>query len=172
LEPVKLPDLRVPVAVGRVRELDRHERIGIRPVAAWSVAQQLRDQLLADHPREQIVDDHPLVVPGQRAAGLIEQLGLAHAIRPQPVDQPAVGADERDLHLAHEHVRVVPGIADQPDALLVAWDVAVVLEQLRRIAAAEQVRRPDRPTAVQRLEVPARRAHVGQRGEVHVGARR
>ena len=83
-----------------------------------------------------------------------------------------MGADERDLQLAHEHVRVVARIADQRQALVVARDVAVALEQLRRVVAPVQVRRADRPAAVERLEVGARGAHVVQAREVRVRAQR
>ena len=67
------------------------------------------------------------------AAGCIEELGLARALAAQPVDEAVVRADERDLHLAHEDVNVVAGVPDERKPLVVARDVAVVLEQLGRV---------------------------------------
>jgi hypothetical protein len=92
-------------------------------------------------------------------------------VGPKSIDQAVVGADEADLHLAHEHVHIVAGVADQGDPVLVAWHVAGV-EQLRRVVAAIEVRRTHRAAAVERLEVGPRRAHVSQGGEVGVGSQR
>ena len=158
----------MPVAVGRVGELDRDVRLAVRPVVARAGRAEVGDGLAPDEDREEVVDDQPLVVPAQRAASLVEELRLERAVLPQAVDEPVVRADERDLQLAHERVDVVPRVADQRDPLLVARQVAVVLEQLRRIVALVEVRRPSRPASVKGLEVGSRHAHVAQRGQVGV----
>jgi hypothetical protein len=55
-----------------------------------------------------------------------------------------VCADEGNLHLTHEHMHVVARVADERDPLLVARQVAVVVEQLRRVVAAVEEARAGR----------------------------
>ncbi len=111
-------------------------------------------------------------MPAQGTTRLLEQFVLLDVVGSEPIDQAVVGTDEADLHLAHEHVHVVSRVADEGDAVLVAWHVAVMLQQLRGVVAAIQVRRTNRTAAVERLEVGSGRAHVAQRGEVGMGPQR
>lgn len=84
-------------------------------------------------------------MPDERPPRLLEQLILAHAVLPQPSHQDVVRADERNLHLAPEHVHVVARIPDQRDALVVAWNVAVVLKERSRVARAYRYGEPTGP---------------------------
>ena len=117
---------------------------------------------------------HPLVVPGECLAGRGEQLRLGYPVDAQPVDQPVVRADHRDLHLRNQHVHVLARIADQGGAFLIARQVVVpaavvaAQQQLRRIAPAVQVRLGDRTVAVQAFQVQTRAADVAQQGFVVV----
>ena len=81
-------------------------------------------------------------------------------------------ADERHVHLAHEDVDVVARVSHERDSLLIARQVAPVLEQLRRVLAPVQIGRADRAAAVERLEVQPGRAHVAERLDVGVGSQR
>jgi hypothetical protein len=86
-----------------------------------------------------------------------------------------VHTDERDLHLAHEQVDVVAGIANRGDSLVVAGDVVAAgsEQQPDRIVALEQVRRADGAGAVHALELRPRGADVANRlGVVAVADRR
>ena len=60
------------VAICGVRELDRDERLTVRPVVARAVAEELVNELPADKDGQEIVDDQPLVVPAEGAAGFVE----------------------------------------------------------------------------------------------------
>ena len=172
LEPVELPNLRMTVAIGGVRELERDEGDAVRPVEARPACPELVDELRSNETRQELVHDQPLVVPAERAACLVEEFRLGDAVLAQPVDEQVVRADERNLHLAHEGVHVVARITDEGDALMVPRQVAVVLEQLRRVVAAVEVRRASRAVAVERLEVRARGARVAQCLEVGVRTQR
>ena len=160
------------VAVRGVRELDRDERLPVGPVVARAGRAELVHQRVADDAGEELVDDQPLVVPGERPPRLVEELRVLDAVLAEPVDQLVVRADEGNLHLAHEDVHVVARVADERCALLVPRHVAVVLEQLCRVVAPVEIGRAGRAASVERLEIRTRRAHVPQRGEIGVLAKR
>jgi hypothetical protein len=84
LQLIELPDLRVAVAIGGIRELDRDERSSVRSVVERpgrvQLLVQLLDQLRADQAREEVVEDQPLVVPAECAPGLVEELDLRDAV--------------------------------------------------------------------------------------------
>jgi hypothetical protein len=111
-------------------------------------------------------------MPRQRAPRLIKQALLPGAIVAEPIDQAVVGGDERDMHLAHEHVDVVARVADQRDPFLIARHVPVGLEQLRGVIPLVEVRRAEWAASVQRLQICSRRADVAKRLEVGVLAQR
>ena len=111
-------------------------------------------------------------MPGEGPARVVEDPILVGAVLAQPVHQAVVRLDEPDLHLAHEGVHVVAWVADQRDSLLVARQVAVVLEELRGVVALVEVGGAGRSSAVERLEVGTRGAHVAKRLDVGVGAQR
>ena len=69
-------------------------------------------------------------------------------------------------------MHVVARVADERYALVVARQVAVAGEQLRRVVTRVHVRRARRAAAVERLEIRARRPHVAERFEVGVRAKR
>ena len=86
--------------------------------------------------------------------------------------EEVVGVDQRDLQLVDEQMHVVARIADQRHALRVAGHIASVRagQQQRRIVTLIQVRRSDRPTAIQTFQVRGGRpvvAHTGRIGAAH-----
>ena len=165
VDPVAVADLRVAVAVRGVGELERDERLAVDPVALAAAIEQPCGELGSDQGREEVVQDHPLVVPGEREPRLVEHRRLGLAVRAQPIDEQVVGAQEGDLQLVHEQVAVVARVADQRHALGVAGDVDAALaeQQPGGVVALVEIGRPDRPTAVDGLEVRPRRAVVAQR---------
>ena len=160
------------VPVGGVGELDRDEGVALGAVEAGALLEQLVDQVRADETGQEVVHDQPLVVPREGSSSFVEQVALRHAVGAEPVGEEVVRADEGHLHLAHERVDVVARVADQGDALLVARQVAVVLEELHGIVAPVEVGGAGRSSAVERLEVGTRGAHVAKRLDVGVGAKR
>jgi hypothetical protein len=155
---VGVADLAVPVAVGRVGELERDEPPVLCEEVARTLLEQLGGELGADQRRQELVEQHPLVVPDGRAPRLLEDVD--HAVRAQPVHEPVVQAQEGHLHLAHEQVDVVARIAEERDALRVAGHVPAVHQELARVVAVVEVRAAGRPAAVHGLEVRARGAEV------------
>ena len=109
-------------------------------------------------------------MPRDRSAGLVEEVGLGRAGFAKPVDEPVVRLDEPDLHLAHEDMGVVARVTDEGDSLLIPRQVAAVFQELRGVVSAIHVRRPRRPSAVERFEVRTRDAHVAESPQVGVRA--
>lgn len=87
-EVVDASDLAVPQPERRGRELHRHVRRRLGAVERPADLRksgvihlvELREQLLADDPRQIVVDDDPLVMPADEALGLLE----AHASGTEP----------------------------------------------------------------------------------------
>ena len=162
------------VAEGAVGELDRHRRRAVRVEPAPAAVADPRGELVADEPRQVVVQHDPLQVPAQRAAGLLEH--VAGAVLAQAVDEPVVRAQEGDMELGDRQVDVVARIADQRDALGVARQVGrragvVAADQHPvRVVALDQVRLARRAEAVDALEVEPRDPRVAERADV--GARR
>ena len=72
VEPVGLAHLAVPVAVGRVGELEGDVALGPGPVPARALVQDLLHELLPHQPAQEVVDHDPLVVPGRRPPRRVE----------------------------------------------------------------------------------------------------
>ena len=156
------------VSIGCVGELYRNERRAFGAVEAGPASENSGNQVAADQLGQEFIDDHPLVVPGQRAPRRLEQGALVRAARSKPVDDPVVRPDERDLHLVHENVRVVARVGDNCDSFLVSGDIAVEVEKFRRVTAQVQVRRARRPGPVERLKVGPCASQVRQRSQFSV----
>jgi hypothetical protein len=65
VDPEAVADLRVAVAVCGVGELERDERLAVDPVALAAAVEQPRGELGSDQAREEVVQEYPLVVPGE-----------------------------------------------------------------------------------------------------------
>ena len=85
--------------------------------------EHVADQLRADQAGQEVVPDDPLVVPGQCPLGRIEQAILRRTVGPEPVDEPVVGVQQRQVQVSDEDVDVVARVADQGYALAVAGQV-------------------------------------------------
>lgn len=107
-------------------------------------AQALHD-LRATDPRQEVVGDDPLVVPGEGVAGLGVRSASAPPSGPQEVHQPVVGLEQRQVQRGDDQVHVVARIADQGDALCVARQVGVARQRLRGVARVVQVGAAHRP---------------------------
>jgi len=94
----------VAVPVRAIGELDRNKGRTFGPVEAGPIGKDRVNQLGADQLRQEFVDDHPLVVPDERAPCVLEQALLVRAVAAKPVNEPVMRPDERDLHLTHENV--------------------------------------------------------------------
>ena len=69
---VGLPDLRVAVSVGPVGELDRNERRAFGLIEPGPAGKDRVHEIAAGQLRQELVDDHPLVMPGERALCSLE----------------------------------------------------------------------------------------------------
>ena len=124
VDSVAVADLRVAVAVCGVGELERDVRLAVDPVELAAAVEQARGELGSDQAREEVVQDHPLVVPGEQGPCPVEDRGVGLAVGAQPLDEQVVGVQEGDLELVHEQVAVVAGVADQRHAFGVAGHVS------------------------------------------------
>jgi hypothetical protein len=155
------------VSVRAIGELDRDKGRTLGVVEAGTTGKDRVYQLAARQLRQELVDDHPLVVPGERAPRVLEQALLVRAVAAKLVDEPVVRSDERDLHLIHENMRVVAGVDDDRGAFLISGDVAAGFKQLRRVIPAVQVRCPHRSRPVERLKIGLSSPQIRQK--LHFG---
>src|SRR5205814_7727839 len=70
VDPVAMPDLAVAVPIRGVGELERNVWLAVDPVELWPPLEHGLHRLLADERRQEIAEQHPLVVPHERAASL------------------------------------------------------------------------------------------------------
>src|ERR1700730_18247638 len=152
------------VAEGGVGKLDRDEWLARDAIQAEVTAQHRARPPRTDQVREKAMEDDPLVVPGEGPASIVEELCFRDTVRSQSIDEPVVRLDEDHLEPCHEGVHVVPRVADERDALLVARQIATIdaKKQLGKIRLIVKIGRADRAATVQRLEIGSRRAYVAQ----------
>ena len=111
-----------------------------------------------------------MIVPPKLSGRAFKDVGLRCAFRSDTINELVVGVDEREMHLRHEHVRIVPRIADDRGAFAVASDVLSVRshEELCRIVPLKQVGMSDRSVAVQTFKVQLRRSRIPEPCRVDV----
>ena len=130
LQAVAMADLAVSVAEGGVGELEGDDRRALGAEVAPPGILDLLDEIAPDELDQEVLDDHPLVVPHRGAPGGVEALGRVDAVLAQAVDEPVVRADQGVVQLRDEDVDVVARVAHQGGALLVARHVAVAASSL------------------------------------------
>jgi len=152
----------VAVAVCGVGELERDRHSAARLEVPRPSSEKRPRTVSTHHDREEVEQREPLVVPRQRPPRLFEEVRLGDPVFAQPVDQPVVRLDHRDLHLRDQQVHVLPRVADQRHPFLVARQVARrgAQQQLGRVVPLVEVWVADRPLAVQGLQVQPRAADV------------
>src|SRR5207244_4602112 len=84
---VGMTDLRVPVAVGRVGELERDERFSRWTIDAAPVDEQALDQFAANQTREELLKDDGLIMPAQLAGRALEHVRVRPAAGAHAVDE-------------------------------------------------------------------------------------
>jgi hypothetical protein len=159
-----MPNLRVAVTVGRIRELDRNEGDTLWPIEPAIARQHQPRQLIADQPRKKLVCHRELIVPTQFASCRFKQLVVWYMCRARLIDERVVSACKREMHLRYENVRIVSWVSDDRYAFSISLDISAfgAEQQLCRVVAMKQKWMPDRPVAVQAFEVQSRRARVAQ----------
>lgn len=120
------------------------------------------DERLADERRQEFVENCRLVVPSKLASRGCEDRIISDATRARSIDEGVVRAQHAQMHLRHEQMRIVARLPDDRDIVDVPADVAVVhaKQELGRIVATVEKRMPDRPIAIQPLEIQPRCARV------------
>ena len=169
-------------AIGRGRELDRHERRGLEAIEPAAVFENLRDDPLLGDALDPVVQHHPLVVPRHEPARFGEDGIGGRAGGGELVADLVVELEDRHVRLRHDQVFVVAMIADQREAFGAARQVVAMIagdaagghvdvladEKLRtgilavgvaRVARVE-VAAAVRSEAVDRVEIQRRRAKV------------
>jgi hypothetical protein len=104
----------MPEAVGGALELDGDEGLPLaRPVKPTSTADDRVDHRLTDEEGEELVQDQPLVVPGDQPPRLAVHLGgVRGATGAQPVDPVVVELQEGRLEPANNNILVVARVGD------------------------------------------------------------
>ncbi len=162
------------VAVSGIGELKRHVGVVARVVVSRALGQELLGEFGADHAREEVVQHDPLVVPAHHAPRALEQVGRGNAVGAEALDHGVVEAAEGEVELSHDHMGVVPQVADDGGALRVPLHVvgqAGVVpaeEELGRVFDIEEVGRTGRSGTVEKLEIDLLAACVPERCHVRV----
>lgn len=126
VEPVGVAHHAVAEAVRGARELDGDERFPLRGVADALIRVTCGD-VRTDDPRQEVVDDGPLVVPADDPLCLAEELtaGETCALLTDMLDDLVVEAYEQQVQLRDDQVLVVARIADQRDLVVVSRQIRV-----------------------------------------------
>ena len=107
------------VSIGGIGELQRHER-PLWPVEPSPVFQQRLQQRRSDERRKEFAKDDGLIIPSQFPRGSFKDRLVRHAAGPSAIDTGVVRVHERQMHLRHERMQIVPRITDDRRALGVA----------------------------------------------------
>src|SRR5215207_9570593 len=173
VEAVGRRDLGVAEAVGGVGELDRYLRRSAGPffrlVEPPTVALDVGEKFLPHRELQELVGDDPLVVPLYQPARLVEDVVLWYPALSHPVDHAVVELQEGQVQLGDQEVDVVPGVADEGLALVVAGQVfgrvtgfVYPEQQLVRVVRVVEERVAHRTVPVDALEVEPGGAGVAQ----------
>ena len=127
---------------------------------------------MSDDRRQKFIDDGPLVVPSELAGCRGKDLALRYAPSPRLIDEHIVGLQHSEVHLRHQHVRIVARITNEGDAFRVARYVHAIdaQQELRWIVAPEQERMTHGSISVETFEIEKRRACVPKRPDVDVAS--
>src|SRR5262245_31770785 len=107
-----LTNLPVSVPIRGICELERDIGVACRPVVPAVACDEETGQILTDEPWQKLPKYYRLVVPPQLAGGGLEDRIGRHAVIAHAVHERIVRMHEREMHLRHEHMRVVARIAD------------------------------------------------------------
>src|SRR2546421_8798016 len=102
-------------AVRGVRELEWDRDGAVRLEEPRSILQQLPHAFLADRRGQEVEEHSPLVMPGQRAARLGDQVGLRDAVLTESVHEAVVSLEHGDVHLRDKKVDVLTWVANERD---------------------------------------------------------
>ena len=168
VRPVRRPHHAVPEAVGGALELHGDLRLADGwCVEGAPVREHVVDQRLTDEQRQELVHDHPLVVPAREGARLLEhrrgrtrRWNALHVVDGVVVEQQERGVQPRD-----DDVLVIATVADDRGVAGVAREVleeaaALDLELDPPARRVVELRASGRPRAVHRVEVEVRVAAV------------
>src|SRR5262245_35136536 len=171
---IPLADLAVPVSVGGVRELERDEHVIFRREPPGTIRDNFINQLSTDERRQKLVEDDPLIVPSRLTSRREKDLWFRDTAPAYVVDKDVVGLQQREMHLRHQHVRVVPRVADDRDAFAVSRDVCILNAQqkLRRVITSVEKRMSNRAVAIQTFEIQLRRTRIAQGAWIDVALQR
>lgn len=159
--------------IGADGKLHRNERLVAPTVESPAVPQHILHHRLAAGERQELVQDHPLIMPAHDALRLGERLAKVGELQlpGDVVDDRVVEAQEAEMQLRDDQVLVIARIADQRHRLTVPRHVELVRRAVRRDALDEEfdaagglvveMRTGTRPGAVQIVEPEGRRAEIG-----------
>ena len=119
-----MTNLRMTVSIRRVGKFQRDKGLAIRPIESAATVDESLDEIRTDQRWQKLAQDRRLVVPSQVAGRRFEYLRFGDTFGAAPIDQGVVRVHEREVHLRHQHVRVIPRISDDRRALTVAQHVA------------------------------------------------
>src|SRR5215510_5004768 len=122
LKKIAMSDLPVSVTIRRIRELERDERL-LGSVVTAIACQYLPAHLRSDERRQEFLQNGSLIVPAQLAGGVSEHVCVRNTAQACGIDESVVRPGEREMHLRHEDVRIVPWVADDCRSLSVSLDV-------------------------------------------------
>ena len=170
--PIRRPHHAMPEPVCGSLELHGHEALPhARLVETTTVLQDVVHHRLADEQRQELLQQHPVVVPGRQLPRLLERCGPCVTVVAGPVDRLVVEEHEGTVQTRDHHVLVVARIGDDRRVrplrpLMVLEQAAEPDRQLVVVGGVVQLRARHRTGAVHRVEIEGRRARVGGRARI------
>ncbi len=149
-------------AIGGAIELDRHER-DLRAVVLAAAVQDFLRQLPADEERQELVNDHPVVMQSGEPACLFEDLFRVHArvALVEVIDGLVVEEQESGVQAGDDDVLVVARVDDDRRVVALARQVLVQAAALDpELDAGVELRREPRPAAIDGIEIEGGRTRV------------
>src|SRR5262249_15203526 len=148
-------DLAVAVPVGGVREFEGNEHIPFGAKPARAFVRDLIEERLADQGGQEFMKYGPLVVPSRFLGGLLEDTVFRHVALTGVVDKCVMDVEERQVHLSHEGVGVVPRVADDRNSLGISRHVRSSRpeKKLRGVTTLKEEGMTDRPVSIQTFEI-------------------
>src|SRR5271154_6934515 len=159
-----MANLRVAVAIGRVGEFERYKHGMVRAKPSRSILQHLICKLLSHERGQKLVQNDPLMVPSQIARRCFEYAVGRRSVATGFMHERVVSLEHCEMQLRDQHVRIVPRIANDRDAVCIALHVGSfgTEQELRWIVTLVEEWMTGRSVAVQTFKVELRAARVAQ----------
>jgi hypothetical protein len=117
---ISVANLSVSEPVSAVRKFYWYKLASFEPAQLRSILDQIPNKVTSDAEWKKLVQDDPLIMPAHHASGTIEHLIWSRARFSHPIHKVIMKMQERQVKLRNQQMRVVPGVTDKSQSLLVS----------------------------------------------------